>query len=84
MTINIEDQILEAQAINPQYVKEQIALLLYEKHILTLKQAAQVAEMEIHAFQTLMSQHEVPISYNETDLAHDLAVLPHIFPNKRA
>ena len=82
MVINIEDSLLQAQSIEPQYVKEQIALLLYEKKILTLFQAAQMAELDKWDFLVLMKQNQVPISYDATDLAHDMSVLDTIFPNK--
>jgi predicted HTH domain antitoxin len=80
MTITIEDSQLQEQAINPEYVKQQIALLLYEKQILTLFQAANMVGMDIATFKELMKNQQVPISYNEADLSHDLAMLPHIFP----
>lgn len=80
MTIVIEDSLLQAQAINPQYVKEQIALLLYEKKILTIAQSSAMAGIALWDFQQLMAKNDVPISYDETDLEQDLAVLPHIFP----
>ena len=80
MTIVIEDSLLQAQDINPQDVKEQIALLLYEKKILTIAQASKMIESSLWDFQQLMTKNNVPISYDETDLAHDLAVLPYIFP----
>lgn len=80
ITIDIADELLKEQSINPKIVKEQIALMLYEKKLLTSFQVCEMLGINKWDFFVLMQQHNVPINYDESDLEQDLKVLDNIFP----
>lgn len=80
LTIDIADELLEEQSINPQMVKEQIALMLYEKNLLTSFEVCQMLGITQNHFFEIMRINETPISYNQDDFEQDLSILNNIFP----
>jgi predicted HTH domain antitoxin len=72
MTIQIPDNILITSGLDEKHIKQELALLLYEKEFLTLMQAAELAEMHFLDFQMLMKENNVYLHYDERDLQTDL------------
>jgi predicted HTH domain antitoxin len=75
MTIQIPDNLLITSGLDEKLIKQELALLLYEKEFLTLMQAAELAEMHFFDFQALMKENNVYLPYDEQDLQSDLANL---------
>ncbi len=80
ITIDIADELLKEQSINPEMVKEQIALMLYEKNLLTSFQVCEMLGIAQYQFFELMRINKTSINYNQDDFEQDLGVLNAIFP----
>ena len=56
-------------------MKQEIALMLFQKEKLTLAQASQFAEMHRLAFQHLLKERKIPLHYDVQDFEQDLKTL---------
>ena len=75
MTITLPDSILESARMSEAELRQEIALLLYEKEKITLAQASRLAEMSRFQFQHLLASRGIFINYDSEDFAQDLATL---------
>jgi predicted HTH domain antitoxin len=75
MTINIPDSVLESARMSESELRQEIALLLYEKEKVTLAQASRLAEMGRLQFQHLLASRGLFINYEVEDFEQDLATL---------
>ena len=72
--VSIPEDILKAAQISETELRQEIALLLYQKG-LPLMRAAQFAQMDRFAFQHLLASKQIPIQYDIDDFKHDVKAL---------
>jgi predicted HTH domain antitoxin len=75
MTITIPDSVLESGRMSELELRQEIALLLYEKEKMTLAQASRLAETSRVQFQHLLAGRDLFIQYDVADFEQDLATL---------
>jgi predicted HTH domain antitoxin len=75
MTITLPDSILESARMSEAELRQEIAVLLYEKERLTLAQASRLAEMNRLSFQHLIASRGISIHYGAEDFEQDLDTL---------
>lgn len=75
MSINIPDEILSATRMTESEMKQEIAVMLFQKEKLTLAQASRFAQMNRVAFQHLLASRQIPVHYNVQDLEEDITNL---------
>lgn len=76
----ISDDVLRALPVSEQELRQDVAVLLYQKGLPPGKAAA-VAGMDRFAFRHLLASRRVPVQYGVEDLEDDLATLRTLFPN---
>ena len=72
MTIELEDSVLKKAWATEQSVKLLIAVTLFKEEILTLGQAAALAELPQLLFQKELAKLKIPVHYGVEELRHDL------------
>ncbi len=79
LRLEVNDEIREALRIPPEEqearLRRELSLRLYEKGLLSLGKARQLAEMEKWDFLFLLAQEGIPRQYDENELDRDLATL---------
>jgi predicted HTH domain antitoxin len=75
MALVISDETLQAAHLTAGELKQELAVMLYEKGRLTLPQAAELAEMRLLAFQHLLASRGIPPHYDVPEFEADLATL---------
>jgi len=75
MSVVIPDEILETAHMTADELLQELALLLFEKHRLTLGQASRLAQMNQLQFQFLLASRQIPIHYDVADFEADLKTL---------
>jgi len=72
MSITIPDRILASTRMTAAEMKQEIAVMLFQKEKLTLGEASRFAEMHRVAFQHLLASRQIPIHYGVEDLEQDV------------
>ncbi|NET46032.1 UPF0175 family protein [Okeania sp. SIO2B3] len=72
MSIIISDEILVATRMTESEMKQEIAVMLFQKDKLTLGQASRFADMNRIAFQHLLASRQIPVHYDIEDLEKDI------------
>ncbi len=72
MSINIPDEILTTTRMTEAEMKQEIAVMLFQKEKLTLAQASRFANMNRIAFQHLLASRQIPVHYGIEDFEKDL------------
>lgn len=75
MSLVISDEVLHATHMSAAEMRQEIAILLFERERLTLAQAAQLAEMPQWQFQALLASRQIAIHYDVAELEMDLHTL---------
>lgn len=75
MTICLENNVIDHLQLSTAKLMADLALGLYADSQLTLKQAADLAEMPAAEFLKFAGNCGIPVHYDMNDLNHDLAVL---------
>ena len=75
MSLIISDEILQTTRMSEAELKQEIAVLLFQKEKLTLGQASQMAGVSQLQFQHLLASRQIPIHYHVTDFEDDLKTL---------
>ena len=75
MSLVIPDEILQATRMSASELRQEIAVLLFQKEKLTLGQASRLAEMNQLAFQHLLASRRIPVHYDMAEFAADLKTL---------
>lgn len=78
MSVIIPDDILEATHMTEDELKQEIAILLYQKEKLTLAQASHFAGLDRLEFQHLLASRNIFINYDIEDFKKDLDTLKRI------
>lgn len=71
----ISDEILQTTHMSEAELKQEIAVLLFQKEKLTLGQASRLAEMSQLHFQHLLASRQIPLHYDVADFEADLNTL---------
>ena len=75
-TIEIEDEVYEALQLpereRSQAMKEELAVSLYARDVLSFGKARMLAGLSKRAFHELLGEREIPRHYTEAELAEDL------------
>lgn len=78
MLIEIPDNIINNN-LSESELKTEIALILYDKNLMTLDQASNFAGLDSLEFQKLIGKRKIPIHYTEDDFNDDLNTIKKIF-----
>ncbi len=72
MSIIIPDEILAATRMTESELKQEIAVMLFQKEKLTLAQASRLAGMTRIAFQHLLASRQISVHYGVDDFEQDI------------
>jgi predicted HTH domain antitoxin len=72
MSIDISDEILSATRMTEAEMRQEIAVMLFQKEKLTLAQASRFARMNRIAFQHLLASRQIPVHYDVEDFEQDI------------
>jgi len=75
MSILISDDILQSARLTEDELKQEIAILLFQKEKLTLAQASRFAGMTRLQFQHLLASRKIPVHYDIAEFEEDLKTL---------
>jgi predicted HTH domain antitoxin len=75
MSLVIPDEILQATRMSAAELRQEIAVLLFQKEKLTLGQASRLAGVGRVQFQHLLASRQVPLHYDVTEFEEDLKTL---------
>lgn len=72
MSLVISDELLSATRMTEAEMKQEIAILLFQKEKFTLAQASRFAGMHRVAFQHCLASRQIPIHYDVGDFEQDI------------
>lgn len=75
MSLTIPDTVLRAAGMSEAELKQEIAVLLFERERLTMEQAARLAEMDRIDFQHLLASRDVSVHYDVEEYQQDMETL---------
>jgi predicted HTH domain antitoxin len=75
MSLIIPDEILQATGMSETELRQEIAILLFQKEKLTLGQASGLAGVSQLQFQHLLASRQIPVHYDVAELEEDLKTL---------
>jgi len=75
MSLVIPEEILHATHMSATELRQEIAVLLFQKEKLTLGQASRLAEMSQVQFQHLLASRHISVHYDVTEFEEDLKTL---------
>ena len=81
MAIVISDQIIQQTNLSEDEFRIRLALLLFEKNILTFGQARRFSGLNVLAFQELLAKYQVAMHYDWEDYQNDLKTLESLHPS---
>ena len=75
MGLIIPEEVLQASHLTPLELKREIAVMLFAQDRLTLGQASELSEMCQRQFLGLLSSRQIPVHYDQAELARDLETI---------
>lgn len=75
MEIVIPDEILQATHMSVEEVKQELAVVLFQKDKITIGQASRLAGMSQLQFQHLLASRKIPVHYDVAEFESDLRTL---------
>ena len=72
MSIDISDEILSSTRMTEAEMRQEIAVMLFQKEKLTLAQASRFAGMNRISFQHLLASRQIPVHYDVEDFEQDI------------
>jgi len=75
MAIIISDHIIQQTNLSEEEFRTRLALLLFEKNILTFGQAQKFSGLNVLAFQELLAKYKIPMHYDWEDYQEDIETL---------
>jgi predicted HTH domain antitoxin len=72
MSVVISDELLTATRMTEAEMRQEIAVLLFQKEKITLAQASRFAGINRIAFQHLLASRQIPIHYGVEDFEQDI------------
>ena len=71
----VPEDILQATGMSEEELRQEIAVLLFQKEKLTLARASRLAGMTRLQFQHLIASRQIPVHYDSADFEEDLRTL---------
>lgn len=78
MGIVIPDDILQATKMSEDELRQELAVLLYQKEKLTLAQASRLAGLSRLQFQHLLASRQISVHYDVAEFEEDMKTLKEI------
>lgn len=75
MSVIIPNDVLQATRMTEDELRQEIAVLLFQKEKLTLGQASRLAGMSRLQFQHLLASRQIPVHYDAAEFEEDLKTL---------
>ena len=75
MRITFPDELLDATQMSEAELRQELAVLLFQRERLTLAQAARLADMDRLRFQHLLCSRGIVLHYDVTEFEEDLRAL---------
>ncbi len=75
MVIEISDSIMEKAKLQPEALKLRLAIMLFKEELITLAQAAEIAQLHQMQFQKELAKRKIPIHYGVEDFERDLVTI---------
>lgn len=75
MNLTIPDEILASARMSEPELRQELAIVLFQKDRVTLAMASRLAGMDRLRFQHLLASRDIPVHYNVEDFEEDLATL---------
>jgi predicted HTH domain antitoxin len=75
MSVVISDDYLQAARMSPDELLQEVAVMLFGQHRLTLGQASRLAGLSQYRFQHLLASREIPVHYDIEEFEADLTAL---------
>jgi len=75
VSFTIPDALLQSARISEAELRQEIAVLLFQRDKLTLAQASRFAPLSRLQFQHLLASRQIPVHYDVTDFEEDLDTL---------
>ena len=75
MSVTIPDDILDAARMSEEELRQELAILLYERERITLAQAARLSGCDRLWFQHLLAARGITLHYEVSDFEDDLRTL---------
>jgi len=75
MNVSIPDEILESARMSEAELRQELAVLLFEKDRITLAQASRLSGMDRLRFQHLLASRGISVHYGVEDFEEDLSTL---------
>ena len=72
MSLLISDEVLSTTRMTEGEMKQEIAILLFQKEKFTLAQASRFAGIHRVAFQHILASRQIPIHYGVDDFEQDI------------
>lgn len=72
MSLVIPDEILQAVRMSASELRQEIAVMLFQKEKFTLGQASKWAEMNQLDFQRLLASRKIPVHYDVDEFEEDM------------
>ena len=79
MSLVISDELLQTARMSEAELRQEIAILLFQKEKLTLGQASKFADMNQVLFRHLLASRQIPLHYDIQEL-HEIEVVPWTVP----
>ena len=80
ITIEIPREIVHATKMQPEALRQELAIALFQQGKLSFGKAREMADLTVWAFQQLLGSRGVPIHYDITDYEEDLDTLEELHP----
>jgi len=71
----VPEDILQATGMSEEELRQEIAVVLFQKEKLTLARASRLAGMTRLQFQHLIASRQIPVHYDSADFDEDLRAL---------
>ncbi|HYV92180.1 MAG TPA: UPF0175 family protein [Chitinophagales bacterium] len=78
MLLELPDSVLQAFSNDENKLKMELAIMLFEKEIFTLAQAATFAGVHRMSFQKVLAERKIPIHYDIEDYEEDLRTIEYL------
>lgn len=75
MSLTISDALLESARMSEAELRQEIAVLLFQREKLTLAQASQFAHVSRLQFQHVLASRQIPLHYDVPEFEEDLRAL---------
>jgi predicted HTH domain antitoxin len=75
MSVVIPDELLQTARMSESELKEEIAIVLFQKEKLTLGQASRFCDLPLAQFQHRLAGRRIPVHYDGADFEQDLQTL---------